>query len=63
MMESRYVAGYNSVADFDWSRIPFEIAVKQIDAYKNMALKRGNEFFAGVAQGAWDQLVQRELVA
>lgn len=61
--QTRYTRGYMSVSPLDWSTIPVDEAIKRIDAYKSMAFTRGNEFYAGVAEGAWNYLMQRELVA
>lgn len=63
MPNDKYLEGYESAADFDWLTLPIDDAIKIIDAYKHRALKNGKPFFAGVAQGAWDQLMGRELTA
>jgi hypothetical protein len=57
--QTRYAAGYNSAAEYDWSVIPLQEAIKRIDAYKTMAIKYRNEFYAGIAQGGWDLLLRR----
>ncbi len=61
--KTQYAAGYINAADYDWLKLPIDDAIKKIDAYKLWALKKGSLYFAGVAQGAWDQLMGRELTA
>lgn len=59
----KYQEGYEDGANQDWQCLPIDNAIKIIDAYKHRALKKGSLYFAGLAQGAWDQLMGRGLTA
>jgi hypothetical protein len=54
-----YAKGYQDAAELQWNTFPLDMIVPVIDSYREMALKHGNRYIAGMAQGAWDLFVGR----
>lgn len=57
-----FAKGYQDAAELKWETFPTEMTVDVIDAYRAMAVQYGSKYIAGIAQGAWDLFVSRELV-
>lgn len=57
-----YAKGYQDAAELQWETFPLEMVADVIDGYRAMAVQYGSKYIAGMAQGAWDIFVSRELV-
>ncbi len=60
---SMFQLGYQDASEFNWNSLPLDNAFQLIDIYKVRALEKGNEYFAGLAQGAQDLVMQRQVAA
>ena len=58
-----YETGYQDADAYDWSKLPLSMAFELVDGYKLRALQTGNEYFAGLAQGAEDLVMGRVIEA
>lgn len=57
-----YSDGYEYAQAISWNLVPLENAITLIDWYKFRALVQSSPFDAGVAQGAWDALMESGVV-
>lgn len=62
-MSKKYLQGYQDAASYKWDNLPIDNVFQLVDMYKARALEKGNEYFAGLAQGAMEIVMKRLVVA
>lgn len=56
-----YKAGYASAVNIEINVLHPEATIETIDMFKQKAVDHCNSFFAGLAQGVWDNLLDSNL--